>query len=88
MLHLALVPMARPATTTLTHRISAIARTWWHSYRQKRRVRATVRILQGLDDRTLKDIGLDRSEIESVAGSGCAGRRLRYFHVSDVFPRG
>jgi uncharacterized protein YjiS (DUF1127 family) len=78
MLHLALVPATRPARTTLTDRLSAAARTLWHSYRRKRRVRATVHALQGLDDRILKDIGLHRSEIESLARTGCADRRLRY----------
>jgi uncharacterized protein YjiS (DUF1127 family) len=79
MLHLALLaPTTRPAKVTLTHRLSAAAQTWWHSYQRKRHARATVRILQGLDDRTLKDIGLDRSEIESVAATGCIGRRQLY----------
>ncbi len=38
----------------------------WASWRRKRRLKATARILHGLSDRTLKDIGVERSEIDSV----------------------
>lgn len=38
----------------------------WKGYLARRRLKATVWTLQGLDDRTLHDIGLDRSEIESA----------------------
>jgi hypothetical protein len=38
-------------------------------------MRATVAILQTLDDRTLKDIGLDRREIESAVRSTHPGER-------------
>jgi uncharacterized protein YjiS (DUF1127 family) len=72
--NLALAPVTRPAKATVVDRLSAIARTWWHSHQQKRRLRATVRILQGLDDRILKDIGLNRSEIESVVATPCVDR--------------
>ena len=38
----------------------------WQWYRARVTERTTVQTLRGLDDRTLKDIGMDRSEIESV----------------------
>lgn len=44
-----------------------MARHVWTGYWTRRAEHATVGILHALDDRTLKDIGLDRSEIESVA---------------------
>jgi uncharacterized protein YjiS (DUF1127 family) len=87
MLHLALATTSRLARMTPTDRFSEVARTWWHSYRRRRRQKATVRALQGLDDRTLKDIGLDRSEIESVAGAGCRDERLRYIDIGDAIRR-
>jgi uncharacterized protein YjiS (DUF1127 family) len=77
MRHLALAPATRPARATVLDRLSTFVRTWWHRHREKRRLRATVRILQGLDDRILKDIGLSRSEIEWVAATRGDGRRLR-----------
>jgi len=40
--------------------------------------RATIAVLHELDERTLKDIGLDRSEIESVV-LGATGERLRTY---------
>lgn len=43
-----------------------------------RRRRATIAMLHGLDSRTLKDIGLARSEIESAVNTHGAGRRLRF----------
>ncbi len=38
----------------------------WAAWRRRRRLKATARILHGLSDRTLKDIGVERSEIDSV----------------------
>jgi uncharacterized protein YjiS (DUF1127 family) len=78
MQHRGFAPATRPATATVVERLAAAVRTWWHSQQAKRRQRQTVRILQGLDDRILKDIGLNRSEIESIAATGAGDRRLRY----------
>jgi uncharacterized protein YjiS (DUF1127 family) len=56
----------------------------WAGYWTRRAERATVAILLALDSRTLKDIGLDRSEIESVAQGDCQrrGPRLTDCHAS------
>jgi uncharacterized protein YjiS (DUF1127 family) len=44
----------------------------WQRYRVWRHRRATARALEGLSDRTLKDIGLDRSERLARGGSACS----------------
>jgi uncharacterized protein YjiS (DUF1127 family) len=47
-------------------RVIANLNSAWHRFMRRRLLKATVYTLQGLDDRTLSDIGLDRSEIESA----------------------
>jgi uncharacterized protein YjiS (DUF1127 family) len=54
-----------------THRLVAAARLAWTRYWTRRAARATVGILHRLDDRALKDIGLNRSEIDRVANGDC-----------------
>ena len=78
MQHLTLAPATRPATAAVMDRLPAVVRTWWHNHQEKRRLRETAHILQGLDDRILKDIGLNRSEIESMVATRGVDRRLRY----------
>ena len=48
---------------------SSIAR-FWARMRRERNVRRTMVRLSALDDWTLKDIGLHRSQVESVARHG------------------
>ncbi len=49
-----------------------------HALTMRRRHRRTYRILQSLDDRTLHDIGLDRSEISSIVQTIARDRRQTY----------
>ena len=48
------------------HQATARIERLWATFWSGRAQRATVLMLQSLDGRTLKDIGIDRSEIESV----------------------
>lgn len=52
---------------TPVHRLSARAARHWRAWLVWWRTRQTVRALQGLSDRSLKDIGLTRGQIESVS---------------------
>jgi uncharacterized protein YjiS (DUF1127 family) len=62
--------------------------TRWQAYRARRRYWTTVNTLQGLDDRTLHDIGVHRTEIESYASMGGIGRYPNRFVARGPFPRG
>ncbi len=56
--------------------VAATAGKWWRAYALRRERNAAVRELRALDDRSLKDIGINRSEIEWVVG-GQDAERLR-----------
>jgi len=66
------------ATPTWAGRIGRVARRAWHTYWDWRARQATVEILRALDNRTLHDIGLSRSEIESVVRDARRERRHCY----------
>jgi uncharacterized protein YjiS (DUF1127 family) len=51
---------------------------WWKAYWAARAQRASVRLLSSLNDRTLQDIGVDRSEIESIVYAKSRERVRRY----------
>ena len=61
----------RPVAT-----LAATAGKWWRAYALRRERNAAVRELRALDDRTLKDIGINRCEIEWVV-DGQDDTRLR-----------
>jgi uncharacterized protein YjiS (DUF1127 family) len=46
--------------------VAATAGSWWRAYALRRERNAAVRELRALDDRTLKDIGISRCEIDWV----------------------
>jgi uncharacterized protein YjiS (DUF1127 family) len=52
------------------NKVLDLTRRAWSRYWTRRAAQATVAMLHALDDRALKDIGLDRSEIESVVDGG------------------
>lgn len=73
---------APAAGSGMLHRTAERLKQAWRGYWSNRAVRATVFVLRSLDDRTLKDIGMDRSEIESVVHAHeVRDRRIR------VWPR-
>ena len=54
------------ARTSLVPRLMGLGLWAWTAWRRKRAQQNTVHILSSLDGRTLKDIGIDPSEIESM----------------------
>ena len=54
----------------LAKAVIAAAGKWWRAYNSRRAHIAAVRELHALDDRTLRDIGVSRSEIEWVVAHG------------------
>jgi uncharacterized protein YjiS (DUF1127 family) len=60
--------------------VGAYARQLWSAYWRHRAQRGTVVLLHSLSDRCLGDIGIDRSEIESVVYSLSDDRLRRYRH--------
>src|SRR6266568_4457751 len=61
---------------TVATAAAATAGKWWRAYALRRERNAAVHELRALDDHTLKDIGINRSEIEWVV-DGRDDTRLR-----------
>jgi uncharacterized protein YjiS (DUF1127 family) len=59
-------------------RAARLVRRAWHAYWDWRARKATVFILRSLDCRTLHDIGIHPSEIESMVYGGDRDRCRRY----------
>ena len=80
-----ILTMERPRSTwrKLAHYVVASVL----EFRRHRRLRATINILNSLDDRSLRDIGLGRSEIEGAV-RGLPGRHAQQrVDLYDIIPR-
>ena len=82
------VSTSHPARFELPHVLASFIATRWRKYRHQRRLRATMRILQKLDDRCLKDIGLTRSEIEPAIRHLPYRRSNGRIDLYGIMPRG
>jgi len=67
-------------------RPSGLVRRLWQAYWRWRARKATIFILRSLDRRTLSDIGISPSEIESLVHSG--GDRLRRYDAAWLWRAG
>ena len=63
---------------TFAVKAAAMVRKAWQAYWDWRARRATAEILRTLDSRTLRDIGLTHSEIDSVVRERFGERRPSY----------
>ena len=72
-------PARHAGAGSVARRLEALIRSAWSHYLARRLKRRTFTALSALSDRTLADIGLNRSEIESMdlAGGRDATRRRR-----------
>ena len=71
---------ARPARSSTLARTGALVRRAWRAYWDWRARKATILLLCSLDRRTLHDIGIEPSEIESLV---CGGNdRCRRYDTS------
>jgi uncharacterized protein YjiS (DUF1127 family) len=69
------------AVASIGQRLSDIGKGLWRSYWRRRSERATIVQLHALQDYVLHDIGIDRSEIESVVRTRSRGRRQQFEKV-------
>ncbi len=60
------------------HGTVQFAKGLWRAFWERRARKASVMLLSSLDNRTLDDIGLDRSEIESFVYDKSKERLRRY----------
>lgn len=78
-------PAIAPACATPAQRLAAFVRRRWAAYWDEQARRTVVRMLRELDDRTLRDIGLTRSEIRrAVYGEDAATPLTRRCQTSGV----
>jgi uncharacterized protein YjiS (DUF1127 family) len=68
----------RNALAALGHELAARMRRLWEAYWDRQARRATALMLEALDDRTLKDIGLSRDDIRPTVFGERADRVLSY----------
>ena len=73
MTHMIVSSAAHPAKAPLVGRLVEVTRILWSAFHRERRLRATVGRLHRLNDHALRDIGLERDNIEPVVRSRLPG---------------
>ena len=73
LLNVALAPAVRLGATLLLRGSGVAARRLLVRWRQRRDAARTATALRALDRRALRDLGLDRSEVDSVAAETSGG---------------
>jgi uncharacterized protein YjiS (DUF1127 family) len=71
-------PLPLTLSAALANYVRRIVRAWWRDYCDRQARKATLIILKSLDERTLRDIGITASEIESCVHNKLCDRRRRY----------
>jgi uncharacterized protein YjiS (DUF1127 family) len=71
---------------TFVSRAASLVRRAWRAYWERRARKSTVFILRSLDARTLHDIGISPSEIESLVQ--CNDERRRRYDAAWLWRRG
>jgi uncharacterized protein YjiS (DUF1127 family) len=74
------VPAPRQTPRPLVSQLAGLGLRAWANWSHKRAQRKTVRILSGLDCRTLKDIGVSPGELESLVYGNPRDRTRSYRH--------
>lgn len=77
-------PLARASHRAPSGTVTAVTATasvLWAILRRRYREYLTRRLLEALDDRTLHDIGVARSEIDHVARNAADRHVIRYGHL-------
>ncbi len=70
----AFAPTSRAPRAAVLNRVFGAVQSVWTTLQRERRLRATIRDLHGLNDRALRDIGLQREDIEAVVRDRCQNR--------------
>lgn len=66
----------------LPERIGRVLQHWWLAYMEWRLTRLTIDLMSRMSDRQLKDLGINRSQIESVARGQRDPHPLLHGHLS------
>ena len=68
-------PQSQPLVSTALRRLARLIARGWSAWCEWQLARHNQRALRGLDDRTLRDLGLTRSDLASSAEPLAAGER-------------
>ena len=68
---------ANEAESSWLYKTASVARSAWHAFWERRANRAAVVMLQSMDGLALHDMGINRSEIESMVYGARRDRRNR-----------